>query len=445
MRVTVKKLNNYNNMGAEYDCCQPSNTQEELNEIFAGVPDDNQLPELYNPIQLKQRKVPTNSIGDYGFEYESAIPGNFDPRPTIIRDVSNPPPLKKTVNISMKQRAVPYEDDFKQNDFYPPDERNSNSNRYGNYNFNNNFMYNNNNLNDNNYNNNNYNRNTASTREIPRDEDVELPPMDDAEQILNEFDNHFGPCRTTDDFNPDGWKELYPEGASFFIWNKDNIQTLPDQTKIFNSRDNNDQEVYKGEINPDNGMRHGFGENFSRYGSQKGTWRNDQFTGWGRETKRGEAGEYVETKFLQGNKGNRQIIHSDQKRETYKGETRNDVKEGKGILDNPKIHYEGGFANNMYNGNGKIQIKSNDGGSYEGSFKNGSIEGYGTFTYKNGDVYQGQFRQGIKHGKGQYKYANGDIYDGEYVDGKKHGHGRMINHDGKIWEGEFVNGKRQKK
>ena len=69
-------------------------------------------------------------------------------------------------------------------------------------------------------------------------------------------------------------------------------------------------------------------------------------------------------------------------------------------------------------GKGKIKFLR-DGIEYEGSFKNNSIEGYGTFKWKNGDIYEGQVKGGKMHGYGIYKYSNGKEYKGFFNKGVK--------------------------
>lgn len=84
--------------------------------------------------------------------------------------------------------------------------------------------------------------------------------------------------------------------------------------------------------------------------------------------------------------------------------------------------YTGDCANGKANGKGKaIGVDS-----YEGDFKNGYPEGYGTYTFANKDTYTGQFKKGVREGKGTMTYSSGgkdtvltgfwkkDKYTGEY-------------------------------
>ena len=43
--------------------------------------------------------------------------------------------------------------------------------------------------------------------------------------------------------------------------------------------------------------------------------------------------------------------------------------------------------------------------------------------HDNGGKYEGNFKDGMKNGKGTYIYSNGSKYEGEWKDNKKHGKG----------------------
>jgi len=77
------------------------------------------------------------------------------------------------------------------------------------------------------------------------------------------------------------------------------------------------------------------------------------------------------------------------------------------------------------------------GGNYVGETLNGVPEGFGTYTYDNGDVCWGEFKSGVMQGKGVFKYANGDHYEGDFKDDKPHGIGVFTFKDGTVYEGEF--------
>ena len=79
-----------------------------------------------------------------------------------------------------------------------------------------------------------------------------------------------------------------------------------------------------------------------------------------------------------------------------------------------------------------------------GEFKEGIINGQGTFTFSDGRKYSGEFKEGKKHGQGIYTYPNGDKYTGGYKDGFKNGLGALTygkgKSDGDKYVGEFKEG-----
>lgn len=111
-----------------------------------------------------------------------------------------------------------------------------------------------------------------------------------------------------------------------------------------------------------------------------------------------------------------------------------------------------------------ILLYSN-GGLYEGSFKDNSIEGEGRKISSDGEYYIGNFLSGKKHGKGKAVLANKTIYEGSwrsdymdgegicsnniegwryegyYVKGKENGKGKLLEKSGDIKEGVFIDGK----
>ena len=63
----------------------------------------------------------------------------------------------------------------------------------------------------------------------------------------------------------------------------------------------------------------------------------------------------------------------------------------------------------------KAKFFFHDGNVYEGSTKQGVMEGEGKFFYSNGDTYIGQFLDDEISGKGTYFFRrNGRIYDGTF-------------------------------
>ena len=65
--------------------------------------------------------------------------------------------------------------------------------------------------------------------------------------------------------------------------------------------------------------------------------------------------------------------------------------------------------------------------------------GYGTYTYKDGNIYTGEFKNGEPNGQGTFTSVDGDISVGEFNDGELHGQGTITFANGEIHTGEFNN------
>ena len=78
-------------------------------------------------------------------------------------------------------------------------------------------------------------------------------------------------------------------------------------------------------------------------------------------------------------------------------------------------------------GNGQGTHTYDDGGVYEGEWKDGLRHGQGTHTYANGNVYEGEWKAGKRNGYGAYTSDHEDMqYVGGWKDGKEDGHGIKI-------------------
>ena len=245
----------------------------------------------------------------------------------------------------------------------------------------------------------------------------------DCENFLKaqyELCDKMGPIPSDDDFSLLGWKKFYPQNNPFFNYDKGFV--IPYGVKIKYPNDPNRVSIYEGDVNINN-ERHGFGRLTTTKGVFLGEWRNDQFTGWGRETRRN--GKILEGKYINGYIEGKGILRNS-KGNSYIGDFSNSKRHGIGVLDTHKIHYEGEFKNDKLNGKGKITFK-NEGHYYEGDFENNEINGYGTFKWKNGDCYTGQMLNGKMHGLGRYRYNTGQVFEGTYANGIKQGGGRIYN------------------
>jgi len=236
------------------------------------------------------------------------------------------------------------------------------------------------------------------------------------------------------DFSLEGWKLFYPSNEKFFLWDKG--KTIKNQFIVKNPDDDEKIEIYEGEINNMN-EKHGFGVLTTPKYVRKGTWRDDEFTGWCRESRIN--GDIYEGKFIDGaifGKG----INKTHKGNLYVGDFVESKREGKGELKTKRIHYEGEFKYDKFDGKGKLEYLE-QGYTYEGEFKNNEINGMGIFKWNNGDIYEGEMTNGKMNGYGKYTYSNGQVYEGNYVNGYKHGLGKLYYPNNVIYEGEFKNGK----
>lgn len=101
--------------------------------------------------------------------------------------------------------------------------------------------------------------------------------------------------------------------------------------------------------------------------------------------------------------------------------------------------YQGGFRNGKMHGQG--DYLSRNGNQYRGEWYYGRRQGKGTMWFSNGDVYAGAFKNDRLEGQGKINYRNGDIYAGDWKNNKAHGHGKYQFHDGDRYTGQFVAGK----
>lgn len=70
------------------------------------------------------------------------------------------------------------------------------------------------------------------------------------------------------------------------------------------------------------------------------------------------------------------------------------------------------------------------------------VNGFGKYSYSNGDRYWGFFKNGQRFGIGTYSWSNKSAYTGSYTeDGKRSGYGIYTYVDGSVFKGIFINDK----
>lgn len=125
----------------------------------------------------------------------------------------------------------------------------------------------------------------------------------------------------------------------------------------------------------------------------------------------------------------------------YAGEYLEDKKNGIGRIYsmNRKVWgFKGEHKNDMKNGHGRWEKA--DGNTYTGNFVNDKLQGYGIMTWPNGDRYEGAFERDFKNGYGKMVWSNGDQYEGDFKDNNMNGQGKYTWKNGEFYEGDFKNG-----
>ena len=107
------------------------------------------------------------------------------------------------------------------------------------------------------------------------------------------------------------------------------------------------------------------------------------------------------------------------------------------------FHYKGSVVKGKLSGFGSLRMYD-DGDVYAGEFRNGLLNGQGSFYNDDGDHYIGNYEQGMKNGKGEYWYKPSSHifkYVGDWKEDKENGYGTLHYRNGKEVKGIFRNGK----
>lgn len=89
-----------------------------------------------------------------------------------------------------------------------------------------------------------------------------------------------------------------------------------------------------------------------------------------------------------------------------------------------------------------LGVQSFRAGRYEGEFRNGKLNGFGTLIYTQGDRYVGHWRDDQRDGFGTYTHPNGNKYAGQWKEGKPHGQGISSLSNRSKYVGHHLNGLR---
>ena len=268
------------------------------------------------------------------------------------------------------------------------------------------------------------------------------------ERIYNEYKNHnVNLAMKIFNISNDQKKDLIKDTlnshnlTTTILLSKLTISSLSSSSSTFPKTLNT---FYSGGVNINN-IRHGYGTLLIEQGNMYiGFWINGDFTGYNTLiTKNGTLYEgffnnwkltgsgikkTLNNNFYEGEFNN--FLREGQGTEEtndhiYKGQFKDDMKEGKGEVTYKKDndHYKGEFKRNVIHGQG--EYKWNNGNKYTGTFMNGKMEGKGRYEMNNGAIYEGEYKEGIREGKGKYQWSNGITFEGNFEKGKPKGKGKL--------------------
>ena len=249
--------------------------------------------------------------------------------------------------------------------------------------------------------------NTSTLKSINDDQLIDLD--EHTKQIIRVYSSM--DMTSTNNFYPDNYK-------LFFYSYSPNYSQVP-QSEIYTRKMmkyliNNDptkEAIYTGGFNYNN-QRHGLGQLKEPNCLKIGTWKNGEFSGWGRIIYNN--GQAFEGKFTNGKLNGKGVYKY--KDALYVGDFLNNMRQGKGVLMNNKFRYIGQFNMGKIDGYGKIifyEDKEGE-GEYEGFFKNNNIEGKGIMKWKNGNSYEGEMKNGKMNGVGRFIPAGGIPIEGVF-------------------------------
>jgi hypothetical protein len=123
---------------------------------------------------------------------------------------------------------------------------------------------------------------------------------------------------------------------------------------------------------------------------------------------------------------------------TYNGAWKSGKKDGFGTQSWPSgAKYSGHWVGDSKHGIGTYLWPS--GACYIGEYCYDVMQGNGTMKYATGNQYSGMWNQNKYNGYGTYTWENGDVYIGQWKDNLRNGDGIFKSIDGSKYDGAYVN------
>ena len=186
-------------------------------------------------------------------------------------------------------------------------------------------------------------------------------------------------------------------------------------------------------------------------GQYKGQWDEAGHRPHGHGTLVVASGQTYEGDWVKGKCHGHGTLTNADKTVTYTGQWRDHMKHGRGEERIDDERYVGQFELNERHGTGKVFLVDSGESVYEGSWKVGERDGYGT-SYRNVEGvhtkrYEGSWKDGERHGQGiAYDAIDGQAvkaYEGEWQNGDRNGVGIAYDTEegtpAKVYEGEWAN------
>lgn len=115
----------------------------------------------------------------------------------------------------------------------------------------------------------------------------------------------------------------------------------------------------------------------------------------------------------------------------YEGQWRNNKMDGEGRLyyEGGKLAYEGSWAQDEFNGAGKV-------------YNDNPVELHESFDFTNFELledyweyYEGMLVRDTKEGRGKIKLSNGEFFEGDFHNDRIQGFGKFTTRENKVIEG----------